>query len=89
MKARRSARAHNVLIVSSGLYFSSPQKSRARETQNLHGSPIMQRAGSFDWTHRDPFDRIIVATALLRDLDVVSKDETLDSNGSPGWRRIW
>ena len=50
---------------------------------------IMQRAGSFDWTHRDPFDRIIVATALVRGLAVVSKDETLDGNGSPGWRRIW
>jgi PIN domain nuclease of toxin-antitoxin system len=50
---------------------------------------VMQRAGAFDWTHRDPFDRIIVATALLRGLAVVSKDETLDGNGAPGWRRIW
>jgi PIN domain nuclease of toxin-antitoxin system len=49
---------------------------------------IMQRAGSFDWRHRDPFDRIIVATALARALAVVSKDETLDSNGAPGWRRV-
>ena len=49
---------------------------------------IMQRAGSFDWKHRDPFDRIIVATALARELTVVSKDETLDTNGAPGWRRI-
>jgi PIN domain nuclease of toxin-antitoxin system len=51
--------------------------------------PVMQRAGAFDWQHRDPFDRIIVATALLRELAVVSKDETLDGNGAPGWRRIW
>ena len=51
--------------------------------------PVMQRAGSLDWTHRDPFDRIIVATALLRALAVVSKDATLDGNGAPGWRRIW
>lgn len=50
---------------------------------------IMQRAGSFDWTHRDPFDRIIVATALARGLAVVSKDATLDGIGLPGWRRIW
>ena len=50
---------------------------------------IMQRAGSFDWTHRDPFDRIIVATALSRGLAVVSKDQTLDSNGASGWRRVW
>ena len=27
---------------------------------------IMERAGRFDWTHRDPFDRIIVATAFDR-----------------------
>ena len=50
---------------------------------------IMQQAGSFDWKHRDPFDRIIVATALARELTVVSKDETLDTNGAPGWRRGW
>ena len=50
---------------------------------------IMQRAGSFDWMHRDPFDRIIVATALSRGLAVVSKDQTLDSNGASGWRRVW
>ena len=43
----------------------------------------------FDWPHRDPFDRIIVATALARGLAVVSKDATLDGNGAPGWRRIW
>jgi PIN domain nuclease of toxin-antitoxin system len=50
---------------------------------------IMQRAGSFDWMHRDPFDRIIVATALSRGLAVVSKDRTLDSHGEAGWRRVW
>jgi PIN domain nuclease of toxin-antitoxin system len=50
---------------------------------------VMQRAGSLDWMHRDPFDRIIVATALLRGLAVVSKDATLDGNGAPGWRRVW
>ena len=27
---------------------------------------IMERAGRFDWAHRNPFDRIIVATALER-----------------------
>lgn len=50
---------------------------------------IMQHAGSFDWAHRDPFDRIIVATALIRGLPVVSKDATLDTNGASEWRRIW
>lgn len=50
---------------------------------------VMQAAGGFDWPHRDPFDRIIVATALVRGLPVVSKDATLDSNGSEAWKRIW
>ena len=50
---------------------------------------IMQRAGSFEWLHRDPFDRIIVATAIDRDLAVISKDRTLDTIGWKGWRRLW
>ena len=49
----------------------------------------MQRAGSFEWAHRDPFDRVIVATALTRGLSVISKDATLDSNGSSEWKRVW
>ena len=49
---------------------------------------IMQHAGSY-WAHRDPFDRIIVSTALARALPVISKDATLDSNGSSRWQRIW
>ena len=39
---------------------------------------IMERAGRFAWAHRDPFDRIIVATALERAPPVVSKDGTPD-----------
>ncbi len=50
---------------------------------------IMERAGRFDWTHRDPFDRIIVATAVQRALPVVSKDQTLDAIPVGGLKRIW
>lgn len=50
---------------------------------------IMQRAGRFDWAHRDPFDRIIVATAMERRLPVVSKDETLDTAPGGGVQRVW
>ena len=50
---------------------------------------IMQDAGSLDWAHRDPFDRIVVATALGRGLPVISKDAGLDSNGAQDWRRSW
>ena len=49
---------------------------------------IIERAGRFDWDHRDPFDRVIVATAQLRRLVLVSKNETLD--GAPGGiERVW
>src|SRR4029079_13660752 len=50
---------------------------------------IIQRAGSLDWSHRDPFDRIIVATALIRGFPVVSQDVTLDTLGAAGWSRVW
>jgi PIN domain nuclease of toxin-antitoxin system len=50
---------------------------------------IMERAGRFAWTHRDPFDRIIVATALERAVPVVSKDDTLDGVPGGGLRRVW
>lgn len=29
---------------------------------------------NLDWTHKDPADRVIVATAALRDIPIVSKD---------------
>ena len=50
---------------------------------------IMERAGRFDWIHRDPFDRIIVATALERGIPVVSKDATLDAVPGGAVQRIW
>ena len=50
---------------------------------------IMHHAGGMDWNHRDPFDRIIVATALEYDLELVSKDQTLDGVPYDGLRRVW
>ncbi len=50
---------------------------------------IMHFAGGMDWDHRDPFDRIIVATALECSLPLVSKDKTLDTYPHSGLRRIW
>ncbi|MEM7643101.1 MAG: type II toxin-antitoxin system VapC family toxin [Pseudomonadota bacterium] len=49
---------------------------------------IMERAGGLDWPHRDPFDRLIVATAQHRGFKLVSKDGTLD-NAPGGIERIW
>jgi len=50
---------------------------------------IMQRAGTLDWNHRDPFDRMIVVTALDRGAALVSKDATLDTVDDPAFRRVW
>ena len=49
---------------------------------------MMDLAGDFDWSHRDPFDRMIAATCIVRKVPLVSKDATLD--GVPGGiRRVW
>lgn len=50
---------------------------------------IMDMAGGFDWTHRDPFDRLIVATAICRSLPLLSKDRTLDTLPTPPFTRLW
>ena len=39
----------------------------------------LERAGALDWAHRDPFDRIIAATAQLLDIPVVTRDRALQS----------
>ena len=52
---------------------------------------VAARAGVIDWRHRDPFDRLIAATAIEFGYPLVSKDAKFDSLvGTPGWaRRIW
>ena len=48
-------------------------------------------AGPMDWAHRDPFDRIIAATAVELRCPVISKDAEFDRlEGRVGWKdRIW
>ena len=48
-------------------------------------------AAGMEWDHRDPFDRIIAATAIVRGLALVSADVVFDTLPSfPKWRgRIW
>ena len=48
----------------------------------------MHLAGGFDWSHRDPFDRMIAATCITRELPLVSKDATLDAVPG-GMERVW
>ncbi len=41
-------------------------------------------AGSLDWDHRDPFDRMLVAQALSNDMVLLSADDAMKS--APGVR---
>lgn len=45
-----------------------------------------QRAGALGGSHRDPFDRMLIAQAQAEDLPIVSNDEVFDEYGV---RRIW
>lgn len=46
---------------------------------------ICSLAGSLAWAHRDPFDRLIAATAILQGLSLVSADAAFDGIAA----RIW
>ena len=48
-------------------------------------------AGLLAWDHRDPFDRMIAATAIELSCPLISKDPAFDGlAGFTGWcGRIW
>ena len=52
---------------------------------------IAARAAIMDWAHRDPFDRLIAATAIELRYPLVSKDVEFDTlDGTQGWLgRVW
>jgi PIN domain nuclease of toxin-antitoxin system len=52
---------------------------------------IALRAALLDWPHRDPFDRLIAATAIELDVPLISADAQFDGlRQISGWRgRIW
>jgi PIN domain nuclease of toxin-antitoxin system len=52
---------------------------------------ICLRAGTLAWVHRDPFDRIIVATAMISNLKLLSADPVFDSLEPHAVRpaRVW
>ena len=52
---------------------------------------IADLAGSLEWGHRDPFDRMIAATAMDMKCSLVSKDGQFDDlKLVAGWKsRIW
>jgi PIN domain nuclease of toxin-antitoxin system len=45
-----------------------------------------QRAGALSGTHKDPFDRLLIAQAQAENLAIVSSDQIFDHYGI---RRIW
>jgi PIN domain nuclease of toxin-antitoxin system len=45
-----------------------------------------QRAGSLPGRHRDPFDRMLIAQAILEDCVLVSNEKVFDSYGI---ERLW
>ena len=48
---------------------------------------IALHAGLLEWPHRDPFDRMLAATALTLGMVLISADTVFDS--LPGLRRVW
>ncbi len=46
-------------------------------------------AATLDWDHRDPFDRILAATAITTQAALISSDTMFDSLTNPNFRRIW
>jgi len=62
----------------------------AIESQGFVGLPITirhgQAAGALPGPHRDPFDRMLIAQAMLDDLVLVSNERVFDAYGV---RRLW
>lgn len=44
-------------------------------------------AGGLDWVHRDPFDRMLAAVAMVEGWTLVTRDPAFDS--LPGLRTLW
>ena len=62
----------------------------AIESQRFLGLPIAiehaQAAGALPGPHRDPFDRMLIAQAMLEDLVLISNERAFDAYGV---RRLW
>lgn len=61
------------------------------ERLRAHELPISGRhaltAGSFEWEHRDPFDRMLAAQSILEGIPLVTSDRAFDS--LPGLHCVW
>jgi PIN domain nuclease of toxin-antitoxin system len=62
----------------------------AVESQGSIGMPIAiphaQAAGALPGPHRDPFDRMLIAQAMLEELVLISNERAFDAYGV---RRLW
>ena len=76
----------------------APKVDRLNEEAQAQGVRLIDvdgrvalKAAQFDWTHRDPFDRLIAATAILRSATLISADKQFDDlNALPAWPgRLW
>ena len=65
--------------------------SAAIAANGFHELPILpaeaEAAGDLAWRHADPFDRILMAQAVARDLVFVAADATI--RGFEGVPRLW
>ena len=53
------------------------------------GPDVAVLAGTMPWPHRDPFDRIIAATAGLSGMTLLSADSMFDTLENGGLQRVW
>ncbi len=65
--------------------------SRQGATAVALTAEISDLACALDWNHRDPFDRMIAATAIQLKLPLISADAAFDQlSGRADWPgRIW
>ena len=76
----------------SGIVGQMPQLLRAQGGMVApYTATMAMLAGGMDWSHRDPFDRMIAATAIEMVCPVVSRDSAFDDlRGRSGWPgRVW
>lgn len=83
-----------LLVKRNRLELPLPPERFVAETLRHHGineipvdSTIAMAAAALPDIHNDPFDRILAATALVQQLDLLSKDTVLPRY--PGLRVIW
>jgi PIN domain nuclease of toxin-antitoxin system len=65
-----------------GTHFSDDWFDQAAQDYGIEVVPvdsqIAWKSTRLPWHHRDPFDRLIIATALSRSVPVITADETFD-----------